>query len=63
MLRKRQKLSQRSLAAMAGITQPTVIALEVRNSGRLSSLNGGTSLMVKNCTLTQFWLRFSEENA
>jgi hypothetical protein len=24
---------------MAGITQPTVIALEVRNSGRLSSLN------------------------
>ena len=38
-LRKRQKLSQRSLAAMAGITQPTVIALEVRNSGRLSSLN------------------------
>jgi DNA-binding XRE family transcriptional regulator len=32
-LRKRQKLSQRSLAAMAGITQPTVIALEVRNSG------------------------------
>ena len=62
-LRKRQKLSQRSLAAMAGITQPTVIALEVRNSGRLSFLNGGTSLMVKNCTLTQFWLRFSEENA
>ena len=38
-LRKRQKLSQRSLAAMAGITQPTVIALEIRNSGRLSSLN------------------------
>ena len=24
---------------------------------------GGTSLMVKNCTLTHFWLRFSEENA
>jgi transcriptional regulator with XRE-family HTH domain len=38
-LRKRQKLSKRSPAAMAGITQPTVIALEVRNSGRLSSLN------------------------
>ena len=38
LLRKRQKISQRSLASMAGITQPTVIALEVRNTGRLSSL-------------------------
>ena len=38
-LRKHQKLSQRSLAAMTGITKPTVIALEVRNSGRFSSLN------------------------
>ena len=28
-----------------------------------TALLGGTSLMVKNCTLTQFWLRFSEENA
>ena len=43
-LRKRQKLSQRSLADMTGITQPTVIALEVRNSGRLSvSVTRGTT--------------------
>ena len=27
------------------------------------ALAGGTSLMVKNCTLSHFWLRFSEENA
>jgi hypothetical protein len=26
-------------------------------------LLGGTSLMVKNCTLSHFWLRFSQENA
>lgn len=24
---------------------------------------GVTSLMVKNCTLSHFWLRFSQENA
>jgi hypothetical protein len=35
-LRKLQKLSQRSLAAMSGLTHPTVVALEVRNTGLLS---------------------------
>lgn len=39
LLRKRQKLSQRALASMAGLTHPSIVALELRSTGRLSSIN------------------------
>lgn len=58
-LRKRLKLSQRSFAAMAGITQPTVIALEVRNSGRLSSLNAILTVLGAGPVLSPAGEKFS----
>ena len=51
-LRKRQKLSQRSLATMSGLTHPTVVALEVRNTGRLSSLNAILTVLGAGPVLT-----------
>lgn len=38
-LRKRQRVSQRALAKMTGVTQPTIIALEKCGRGRLTTLN------------------------
>ena len=38
LLRKRRELSQRSLSAMVGTTQPTIIKLERENTGRLRVL-------------------------
>jgi phage N-6-adenine-methyltransferase len=39
MLRRRRGLSQRALAAMVGVSQPTLVALERRGQGRLSTLD------------------------
>lgn len=38
LLRSQQGLSQRELAKCLGVTQPTVVALETRNSGRMDTL-------------------------
>ncbi len=44
-LRKRRHLSQRALASLAGTTQPTIIALEIRNQGRLTVLDSVLSIL------------------
>jgi transcriptional regulator with XRE-family HTH domain len=36
--RKSHGISQRSMASMIGVTQPTIIALEVRDTGRMATL-------------------------
>jgi phage N-6-adenine-methyltransferase len=51
LLRKRQKISQRALASMVGVTQPTVIGIEVRNTGRLSTLNAILTVLGAGPTL------------
>jgi phage N-6-adenine-methyltransferase len=40
LLRSRRILSGRELAAAIGVSHPSIVALERRNSGRLSTLNG-----------------------
>jgi len=44
-LRKRRNLSQRAMASLAGTTQPTIIALEKRNQGRLTILDSVLSIL------------------
>ena len=44
-LRHRRGLSQRQLAALLGITQPTLVALERRSQGRLSTLEKAFSVL------------------
>jgi len=44
-LRKRRQLSQRALASLARTTQPTIIALEIRNQGRLTVLDSVLSIL------------------
>lgn len=38
LLRRHRRLSQRELAALIGVTQPTIVALERRDTGRLATL-------------------------
>jgi phage N-6-adenine-methyltransferase len=40
LLRKRRSLSGRELAAAIGVSHPSIVALERRSAGRLSTLNG-----------------------
>jgi phage N-6-adenine-methyltransferase len=51
-LRKRQKLSQRSLATMSGLTHPTIVGLEVRNTGRLASVSAILTVLGAGPVLT-----------
>jgi len=44
-LRKSRGLNQRELAAMVEVTQPTIIALETRGRGRLTTLEGMLSAL------------------
>ena len=44
-LRHRRHLSQRKLASMACTTQPTIIALEIRNQGRLTVLDRALTVL------------------
>jgi phage N-6-adenine-methyltransferase len=44
-LRQRRRVSQRALAADAGVTQPTIVALERRNRGRLETLDRVLTLL------------------
>lgn len=44
-LRHRRGLSQRQLAALLGITQPTLVALERRSQGRLATLEKAFSVL------------------
>src|SRR3954462_2073497 len=40
-LRRRRRLSQRELADLVGVSQPTIVALEGQGSGRLDTLERG----------------------
>ena len=51
-LRKRQKLSQRPLATMSGLTHPTIVGLEVRNTGRLASVSAILTVLGARPVLT-----------
>ena len=44
-LRKRRRVSQRTLARQVGVTQPTIIAIEKRNRGRLATLERVLSVL------------------
>lgn len=52
LLRRRHKISQRALASMAGVTQPTIIALELREKGRVSTLNAVLTVLGAGPVLT-----------
>jgi phage N-6-adenine-methyltransferase len=61
-LRKRQGLGQRELAALVGVTQPTIISLEHDGCGRLDTLErvlsvlGAGATVVPNDSATAFYV-------
>ena len=57
LLRKRRGLGQRALAKLAGVTQPTIVSLELQDNGRLDTLErvltvlgAGATLMLQGTT-------------